>query len=929
MAFISKVGQIFNLKTMKLKFSIHYSTEWGQSLHVDIYYYSEGARPQHYLLPMNTEDGELWRLETSVMESRQRPVSSICYAYQVMDTEGRVLRREWDKVPRLYAFDGARDYVFPDAWRDIPLHAQLYSEAIHVAVDKKRHSEVVAMRMPLFRRTVVFRVSAPQLKTGQSVGLCGSHPAMGSWSPSRYLPMRHIGDGDWMLAVNIEGMPMPLEYKFVVVDDGTKQLLAWEEGENRSTGDVEMRDGAVLVLYGGALRLREMEWKAAGLAVPVFAMRSEHSCGVGDFGDLKRMAQWAAKVGMKVLQILPVADTTTMHSWTDSHPYNIISAFALHPHYIDLEQLGPLDDEERMVAFNRQRRELNALEYSDYMAVDRVKNAYVDEFFAKKGQQTVSSKEYADFVEKNQFWLLPYCAFCILRDINRTARFSDWGEYAVYDEAKVRAFLQQHAQERDKIAFMQFHLHMQLKNAADVAHSLGVAIMGDLPVGIYRDSVETWCHPDFFQLDAQVGTPPDNESITGQNWGFPPYRWNTGDGLLADADSGLVKWFRRRMRHQEQYFDAIRIDHAVGYFRIWEIPDDAVLANMGHFAPALPLSEEEITRYGMTFRRELHTRPFINERILQRFFGIHAKYVKDNFLIKMNYGLFALREEYDSQVKVRNHFGDLADENSLWIRDGLYRLIANVLFMEDRHSPGMYHPRFMVYNEPVYEILSAEEKDAFMRLYNNYYYERHNDFWAYAAERKLSAILAETRMLVVAEDLGMLPACVHEVLEHLRILSTEIQTMPKQPGVEFTHLEVNPYQSVCTFSNHDMAPMRLWWEENIGRTQRYYVTVMQKRGRAPQQLPPHLAELIVARMMFSPSMLCILTVQDWLAMDSELRGKNVAEERINSPYDVYNQWKYRMTASVEQLDAAAQFNNKLRTMVAHSKRLDKNYGLHL
>ena len=262
---------------MKLKFTINYVTTWGQGLYVSITFNSEGGRPKHHLMPMVTEDGETWTLETAAVESRQRPVTSICYHYQVMDGDGRLLRREWDKVPRLYAFDSTRDYVFPDQWRDTPLQAHLYTEAFHVASGHARHQPLEVFRLPLFRRTVVFRVSAPQLRSGESVGICGSHPAMGSWSPSRFLRMNPVGDGDWMLSVNIEGMPLPLEYKYVVVDDKTNHLTMWEEGDNRSTNDTEMRDGEVLVLYGDALRVREDEWKAAGVAVPVFSLRSERS----------------------------------------------------------------------------------------------------------------------------------------------------------------------------------------------------------------------------------------------------------------------------------------------------------------------------------------------------------------------------------------------------------------------------------------------------------------------------------------------------------------------------------------------------------------------------------------------------------------------------------------------------------------------------
>lgn len=902
---------------MKIKFCIHYATEWGQMLHVDATYFTEDGRKRHYLLPMNTEDGETWVLETSVMESRQHRVNAISYFYLVMDGEGKLLRREWTKVPRLYAFDGTLDYFFPDQWRDVPVQSHLYTEAFLVTTSHLRHNPSAICRLPLFRRTVVLRVSAPQLRKGESLGVCGNHPAIGSWSPSRYLPMTAVGDGDWMLAVNVEGLPLPLEYKYVVVDKKTKQLKAWEEGDNRVSPETPITDGQVLVLHGGLLRMREPDWRVAGVALPLTALRTDESCGAGDFGDLKTMVDWAVASGMKMVQLLPVLDTTTMHSSTDAHPYNVISAFALHPHYLDLGALPPLKDEERRTAFNRQRRELNALQYTDYMAVGRVKSAYAEAVFEESGKETLESEDFRAFLHDNEVWLLPYAAFCILRDKFGTARFTDWPQLAVYDETQVRTLLEQEQAARDFIYFIQYHLHRQLRQVADYAHQNGIALMGDLPIGIYRDSVETWTHPEYFLFEAQVGTPPDQESMHGQNWGFPPYRWYDPS---AHDTHGIYAWMRSRLAHMEQFFDALRIDHFIGYFRIWQIPDHAVLANMGHFSPALPLSEEEITRTGLVFRRELHTRPFINDRILNRIFGIHANYVKDNFLTQQPYGLYALREEYDTQVKVRNHFGGLTDENSLWIRDGLYRLIANVLFLEDQQMPEMYHPRFMVYQEPVYEILGAEEKDAFMRLYNNYFYERHNDFWAAGADHLLAEILADTRMLIVAEDLGMLPECVGRVIDAHRILSTEIQTMPKQPGIEFSHLQVNPYRSLCTISTHDMSPLRLWWEENIGRAQRYYATVLQRQGKAPYQLPPHIAEQIVARQMYSPSMLCVLAIQDWLAMDATLRGKNVAEERVNSPYDSYNVWKYRMGPTVRQLIESTQFNHKLKTMIHHSKR---------
>ena len=541
-----------------------------------------------------------------------------------------------------------------------------------------------------------------------------------------------------------------------------------------------------------------------------------------------------------------------------------------------------------MTQFRRRQQELNLLSYSDYVSVDRVKHEYVELLFEEQGKTVTNSKEYKAFVEANEEWLKPYATWLNDKD----------------------------QQPSDLTYYLQYLLHRQLKDAADYARSKGIILKGDLPIGVNRESIEIVQHPMLFHLDSQTGAPPDAFNQQGQNWGFPTYNWDQPKGQKID----IFDWFHQRLANMQQYFDALRIDHILGFFRIWEIPEDAVYGLLGHFSPALPLTVDEIEYFGLPFRRELFTRPFINDRIIDRLFGIHAQYVRDNYLIRKAYNLYDLKEEYSTQRKVMAFFSNRRDESSLWIRDGLMHLLSNVLFVEDPRKKEMYHPRIGVIGEPIYEALNAEDKDAFSRLYNNFFYQRHSFFWGQQALKRLPAVLKDLRLLICGEDLGMLPDCVEPILDQLRILTLEIQQMPKQQGFEFAHLEANPYRSVATISTHDMQTLRLWWNDNPEQRQRYYVTMLQKEGRAPEQLPAYLAEEIIARHLYCPSMLCVLQLQDWLAMDSELRAKNIRNERINVPSDPYNQWKWRMHITIEQLIAADRYNKKLKTIITRSKR---------
>ena len=656
--------------------------------------------------------------------------------------------------------------------------------------------------------------------------------------------------------------------------------------------------------------------KLAGTQVPVFSLRTRKSAGIGDFGDLKTMIDFVASTGQKVLQLLPINDTTITHTWTDSYPYSCISVFAIHPQYADLHALPELKDAKARAEAEKTRAELNALDKIDYEKVNDFKINYLRQIFNQEGEKMMKTAEYKAFFQDTELWLVPYAQYSYLRDKNGTADFNQWPDHQVWDEAERKALADPKTAAYKNVAFfyfVQFVLDRQMQEAHEHAKAKGVILKGDIPIGVNRNGCDVWTEPKYFNLNGQAGAPPDDFSANGQNWGFPTYNWFE---MLKDG----CQWWNRRFKNMARYFDAYRIDHVLGFFRIWEIPVHSVHGLLGQFAPALAMSREEIESYGLHFQEDRFTRPFITDWVLDRVFHERAGEVKEKYLDRLDDERYQMKPEVDTQRKVEALFADVTNEKELWLRDGLYALISDVLFVRDHTNPGVFHPRISAQLDFIYESLYDNDKAAFNRLYNDYFYRRNNQFWYQEAMKKLPKLVQATRMLVCAEDLGMVPDCVPWVMDELKILSLELQSMPKDPSVKFGHLSRNPYRSVCTISSHDMPTLRMWWDENIQRTQEYYNTMLYRQGSAPHPLPGWLASDIISRHLTSPSMLCILSIQDWLATDEALRLPDADAERINIPANPKHYWRYRMHLNIEDLAADKRFVQNITEMISQSGR---------
>ncbi len=891
---------------MKLTFRIQYRTVWGEHLRVILNGDEENA------FALFTRDGNEWQGACDY----QLPAGTnyIEYRYCVFRNSD-CIRKELGAIPHLFYIGNAQQshYIMDDCWRDLPTDDYKYSSAFnspHPLSEPKRISNGAGT-------CITFRALCPGLSNkDQELGIIGSCEALGKWEYYRPLRMSEVRPNVWHLTINASTLEHPFEYKFVAINSKTGAVEEWEKHPNRSLHTQPLLRGETYLPHETEVFFDLPERKIAGTAIPVFSIRSEGSCGIGDFGDLIHLIDWAVKTHQKAIQILPINDTTMTHTWKDSYPYNSISIYAFNPIYIDLRQLPRLEDDEEAKKFEEERVRLNELPAVDYEGVNKMKWNYLKKLYAQEGTKTLQSAEFNSFYEKNEHWLKPYAVFCYLRDKFHTSDFNSWPEYNVYKKEEIDLLYEPDSPSRTFILFycyLQYILHVQLLKAANHARKEGVILKGDIPIGISRCSVEAWVEPYYFNMNGQAGAPPDAFSTKGQNWGFPTYNWD-----VMEKDNYL--WWRRRLSKMSEYFTAYRIDHILGFFRIWEIPIHSVHGILGQFNPSMPMTVDEIKSFGLNFREDEMTTPYISEYMINTIFGEKSEEVKKIFVRPKGKDLYEMCPEFDTQRKVEAYFIDKTDEESLKYKENLYNLISDVLFIADRNDPTRYHPRIAVQNDYVYKQLNWLEQQAFNNLYNHYYYQRHNEFWYKEAMKKLPVLTQSTRMLVCGEDLGMVPDCVPWVMKQLQILSLEIQRMPKDSNQEFGHVYAYPKQSVCSTGTHDMSTLRGWWEENQGMTADFYHYELGHWGEIPQHAPGWLCKEIIGMHLNSPSLLCILPWQDWTSMEDKLRTSDTSTERINVPANPNNYWQWRMHITLEELMKHSKFNEEISRMIDESNR---------
>lgn len=894
---------------MKIHFSIKYFTQWGQNMAIVGNLPQLGENDPSKAVFMNFQWKENW---SYVVEINSKEPFELNYRYLLKDNNG-LDNFEWGTDRAIMVNPAAQnDLYLYDTWNNPGAIENVFMTSPFQDVLLK--DNYIPVKASLKKKyTHIFRVKAPLLKKGEGLCLVGNVKALGAWDGAKCLPMSNENSPWWSVKVDLSKTKEEgVSYKYAIYDLEDKTFRYFENGPDRYapvTGDGK----ALTMVTDCFANFYNQSFHGAGVGIPVFSIRTKNSFGVGDFGDIKLLVDWAAKVGLKLIQLLPLNDSNGTHTMADVLPYAAITAFGLNPLFLNLLKMGKLSDENPLMQeYYSKQQALNASPLVEFMDVISYKYAYANALYYQEKEQFLNSPEFKQYFEDNKSWLVAYSAFCAMRDEFGTSDYTKWGEYAVYSEEKVQQYINSHYDQVAVNYFIQYHLHVQLLEATQYAHQNGIIVKGDIPIGVNRNGVDTWVNPELFNMDMQAGAPPDMFAIKGQNWELPTYNWEKME------ETGFA-WWRDRFAQMSRYFDTFRVDHILGFFRIWQIPYEQEEGIMGYLNPSIPVHINEFAEKGIRFDYNRFCMPFITDAVMWEIFGDDAPWVKTNCIDIFDGWILRLKPICDTQKKVEAMYQKgMISEKIKW---GLFDLISNVLFFEVKGSNGtQFYPRYGMQVLTTFRYLDSHVQRKIEELYVDYFYRRQDGHWKYSALRKLPALKRSTNMMICGEDLGMMADCVTSVMNELGILSLEIQRAPKIDTIEFFHPADAKYLSVVTPSTHDMSTIRGWWEEKPDVTQRFYNQQLGHWGQAPYFAEWWVCRDILVQHLYSPAMWAIFQIQDLFSISEATRRENPHDERINVPSNTKNSWRYRMHMNMEDLIANDDYNAELKNYIKQAGR---------
>ncbi len=762
-----------------------------------------------------------------------------------------------------------------------------------------------------------FYVKDYVLKANQKIAIIGNLVELNNWDLHKkpLLLQYEVESKMYQIQLNLP-FKQQVEYKYIIIDDNNHGQAHFEMGENRT---ISVENSAYYVFHDGFVRKAEQYFRGVGVAIPIFSLRSKKSGGIGEFNDLKSFADWGKKLGLKMIQILPINDTTALFNWKDSYPYSAISVFALHPIYLHLDELFSIKLSEQKKSYLQETQQLNVLEDIAYEKVLSVKWKYIKIIYDDVKSTLINDAHFLDFIKGNLDWMMGYSYFCYYRNMYQSADWTSWPK-KIKNEKPSSDFFYSELFKNAELTIhvvVQYWLHLQLLEASQYINKLGLILKGDLAIGVAYNSSDVWQHQDLFKLQFQAGAPPDDFSEYGQNWGFPTYHWE----LMKKTN---YQWWRSRFEKMQTYFQAFRIDHILGFFRIWSIPKNEVQGLLGYFDPTIPVKPADLVNSGIYIPIERLTEPFINEEILDEIFQQDKEFVKSQFLDYINSTQnYNFKAPFTGQKAILHFLKTKYPTyftNEVFI-EKIFSLYANKILLPAEDNEHEFHFRFFMQRTFSFKYLPYDQQEKLVIIYNNYFFERAENLWEQNARKKLPALKAATNMLICGEDLGLVPQCVPKLMKELNILNLEVQRMPNNNSISFNYPERSAYLCVVTPSSHDTSTLRGWWEEHPSYLATFYYDYLQLSGELPSVANEQIIKKILEKHVYSPAMWAVFQLQDILTLESSFHKGSPELERINIPAIAEHYWKYRMPILIENLMREESLNTKFKAILEQAQRI--------
>ena len=639
-----------------------------------------------------------------------------------------------------------------------------------------------------------------------------------------------------------------------------------------------------------------------GAVVPVGALRSKNGMGVGEFSDLAEFALLCKKMKLGIIQILPVNDTGF-----ESSPYSSLTAFGLHPLYLRLEELEEFKSADNSIKKRiKEARDKfdKAARFSHYQVL-KEKLEICRLIFDTQKQDIVKSAaggKLAAWIKENS-WVKEYAVYRRLKEANGGKSWKDWPEHHTVTGADIEALWNDKSLREEHVfwAWLQEALDAQFSKASQAIAAAGIALEGDLPILMNEDSCDVWAHPEIFIQELSAGAPPDMYSPGGQNWGFPIYDWEA-------QEKDNYSWWRKRLDVAGKYYNAYRIDHVLGFFRIWASSRKDYSSALGRYVPYLPVTSGDLDKLGFDKSRvRWVSRPHITT-------GEIYDALRNNWS-----GSFTDAEITDAAGKIFSKALERINNEELWLFnkkiDGekdidaldLHPAIRGYLFerWHDRtfleYEKGKFFPVWYYRDSKAWKTLSNEERNNIEDLLEKRRVKSEK-IWAEQGRKLLSVLVESSPMLPCAEDLGAVPSCVPKVLSKLKILGLRVIRWFRDWGKEGQpYIPFDEYDelSVCTPSVHDSSTVREWWEKEADQNQfAGFIGVPS----LPKKYNPGTAKIILSKAASARSRFRVFQIQDLLHLSNQWYCEDPAQERVNVPgtSNDFN-WTYRLPAQIEEI----------------------------